>query len=200
MLVSDRANCSPEIMEAIKNDIEIFADHAEIIMITKKKQEHRVLIDLEDIDKVKDYSWCKSSDGSVYNAATNIHLRRLLLDFPEEKVTHKDGNKMNCRKSNLELKTNQGDNEYLIFEDHAEIIVPDTNGIEHNVLIDLEDIDKVKDFKWLYKTGEGSIWSSEAGTYLRRIIMNCSEEEYLLHKNRQKPPKIVRETRFSLLL
>lgn len=82
--------------------------------------------------------------------------------------------------------TLQGKNTIDIFEDHAEIIITYKKTQEFRVLIDNEDIDKVKDFKWLYKTGEGSIWSNEARTYLRRIVMNCSEEEYLLHKNDNK--------------
>jgi hypothetical protein len=166
-----------------KNTIEIFADyHAEIIIITKEKQELRAIIDAEDVDKVKDYSWCKSSDGSVYNAATRIHLRRLLLDNPEEKVTHKDGNKMNCRKSNLEFKTNQGDNEYLIFEDHAEIIVPGTDGNEHHALIDLEDIDKCKGYYWRFHESVGIRCKK---TLLHRLLTNCEGKE-VIHKNGNK--------------
>jgi hypothetical protein len=166
-----------------KNNIEIFKDHAEIIIITKNsKTEYRVLIDLEDIDKVKDYSWCKSSDGSVYNAATRIHLRRLLLDYPVEKVTHKDGDKMNCKKSNLEFRTNQGDNEYLIFEDHAEIIVPGTDGNEYHALIDLEDIDKCKGYYWRFHESVGIRCKQ---TLLHRLLTNCEGKE-VIHKNGHK--------------
>lgn len=167
-----------------KNTIEIFADyHAEIIMITKSsKTEYRVMIDAEDVDKVKDYNWCRHNDGSIWCTELQAYLRRFLLDYPEGSISHKDGDKMNCRKSNLEIRRTCKTNDYLMFEDHAEIIAADKTGKEHHVLIDLEDVDMCKEVNWTVNN-TGVCGKKKL---LHRVLMGEPEGDFVIHKNGEK--------------
>ena len=62
LLISDRANCSPEIMEAIKNDI---------IKVISKYME----IDAEGLDIQITQTECEGSQGTVPALYANIPIR-----------------------------------------------------------------------------------------------------------------------------
>jgi len=91
------------------NEIVIYDTYAEIILYDLKNEEKcRAIIDIEDIDKVKNYKW--SEMGSGYATATyykgdmktGILLHRLIMGLDDEKdYDHKDGNRKDCRKQNL---------------------------------------------------------------------------------------------------
>ena len=81
--------------------------------------ERGVLIDAEDIDKIKNYRWClaKNLNGGWY-AFTNcekgkkMYLHRFIMDCPEDKVIdHKNGNTLDNRKRNLKICTQRQNNQ-----------------------------------------------------------------------------------------
>lgn len=92
------------------NEIVEYDDHAEIVLYNKQHEEvGRALIDLEDIDKVKDRIWymsngyAKSNKSSLGNA---IKLHRLIIDCPDDKVVdHINHNGLDNRKENLRICT-----------------------------------------------------------------------------------------------
>ena len=99
-----------------KNKIEIKETHAEIILHSvqqageSSKEVARVLIDLEDIDKVKERKWSLSSKGYArnYTEGKNLFMHRLLIEVPDGfLVDHVNGNGLDNRKENLRLVTNQ---------------------------------------------------------------------------------------------
>lgn len=93
-----------------ENTINIYADHAEIIL---ENRQHDVvgkaMIDLEDIDKCKQYRWYTSASNTMtYVRNTGIGvLHRFIFDIDVNDRTtiirHIDGNTFNCRKSNLTI-------------------------------------------------------------------------------------------------
>lgn len=91
------------------NEIIEYDDYAEVIIYNRDcKEKARTLIDLEDIDKVKQYKWNLNAREYVYTDSTNILLHRLIMNCPDDKVVdHINHNKLDNRKSNLRICTQQ---------------------------------------------------------------------------------------------
>lgn len=91
------------------NEIIIYETHAEIILYDKNSQEiARALIDVEDVDTVKEYKWYLKKEGYVYYAKESIRLHRLIMDAQEDEIVdHINGDKLDNRKSNLRICTQQ---------------------------------------------------------------------------------------------
>jgi len=84
-----------------------------IIINDNKLGTFESLIDIEDVEKVKDLFWRLRFDGSNYyvehcRRKGRIHLHRLLIDCPDDKVVdHIDHNGLNNKKENLRICTHQ---------------------------------------------------------------------------------------------
>lgn len=63
------------------------------------------LIDLEDLDKIKQYKWCKDKNNYVKNSQQE-YLHRIILDAKSEYVDHINGNHLDNRKINLRICNN----------------------------------------------------------------------------------------------
>lgn len=94
------------------NEILEHNDYAEIVLYDKNNEEFaKALIDLEDIDKVKEYKWCLNNTGYIHNRKNNIMLHRLIMDCPDDKVVdHINHNPLDNRKENLRICTPQQNN------------------------------------------------------------------------------------------
>ncbi|MFA6074017.1 MAG: hypothetical protein WC758_07920 [Candidatus Woesearchaeota archaeon] len=71
----------------------------------KKKIVAKVIIDIEDIDKIKNYKWSLSSDyaRTCINKKT-VRMHQLLLSAPDGKVVHHiNHNTFDNRKKNLKI-------------------------------------------------------------------------------------------------
>ena len=83
------------------------ADYVEIV--TRKNQ--RIIIDHEDFEKCKIVSWCVDDRGYANGKNTKIgtvRLHRFILNAPADKqVDHINRDKLDNRKSNLRIVTNQ---------------------------------------------------------------------------------------------
>ena len=95
-----------------KDRIEIFNDHAEIILIDRKNNEKaRALIGLEDVIRCKEYTWFLSTRNYVLSKTQegkNIKLHRFIMDIldkPKVICDHIDRNPLNNQKNNLRLCT-----------------------------------------------------------------------------------------------
>ena len=90
------------------NEIILFENHAEIVIYNKKCEEiDRAIIDLEDVEKVKKYKWCKTSKGYILSNDKKL-LHRYITNCPENMtVDHINKNKLDNRKSNLRICTMQ---------------------------------------------------------------------------------------------
>lgn len=98
-----------------ENEIVIRPDYAEIVVYDKQNNEcGRGLIDLEDVDKVKQYKWHLNTGPRGVDVLSNTTVGRLssfLISPPEGFVIlHKNGNGLDSRKSNIEVvsHTEQG--------------------------------------------------------------------------------------------
>ena len=93
------------------NKIVEYEDHAEIILYNKNYEEvGRTLIDLEDIDKVKNLRWCLNGNGYALHGTykNKVFLHRLLTNCPDDMmVDHINRNPLDNRKSNLRIVNNQ---------------------------------------------------------------------------------------------
>lgn len=93
------------------NEIKIFNDFAKIIVNSKKFGIKEVLIDLDDIEKVKKYTWCLTHGRDMILYAMTktsenktIKLHRYLMNCPNNKVIdHINHNTLDNRKFNLKV-------------------------------------------------------------------------------------------------
>lgn len=91
------------------NEIIIYEDYAEIVLYDQygNEREERGIIDLDDIEKIKEYKWCYSN-GYIGCFKLNTRLHRFILDCNKnEVVDHINGNKLDNRKRNLRICTQQ---------------------------------------------------------------------------------------------
>ena len=80
----------------------------------------------------------------------------------------------------------QSKNEIVLHDTYAEIILYDRSGNEKaRALIDLDDIERVKDIRW-HLDGRGYVVSNDNTFRLHRLIMNCQNELVVDHINRIK--------------
>lgn len=89
-----------------KNEI-IIKDNSAIIYLYNKEGEKiaEALIDIEDVDRVKNYKW-RLSYGYANNRMTGISLQNLIMNFTSDGVyiiDHINRNRLDCKKSNLRL-------------------------------------------------------------------------------------------------
>lgn len=93
------------------NEIIIHEDYAEIILYNKQCEEiARALIDLDDVDRVKNYKWGLHSCGYVEHGRhdNQILLHRLIMNPQDDMVVdHINHNPLDNRKSNLRICTQQ---------------------------------------------------------------------------------------------
>jgi hypothetical protein len=95
-----------------RNQIIYKEDYAELI-IDKKGDRFVVAIDKEDVQKALLYKWYVSSHGYVVHKSDKevTYLHHLVMGVEGEKgkvyIDHEDKNKLNNRKSNLRITTNQ---------------------------------------------------------------------------------------------
>ena len=93
------------------NEIVICEDYAEIVLYNKDNIKiARALIDIEDIDKIKNYKWYLNSDGYVYNNKVGLLHRFLIGPSNDMVVDHINNNKFDNRKANLRICTAQQNN------------------------------------------------------------------------------------------
>ena len=88
------------------NDIILYDDYAEIIILDNKSNEvGRAKIDLDDVDRVGQYKWHISHGYACCNE-NKIRLHRLIMDCPDDMIVdHINHNRLDNRKCNLRICT-----------------------------------------------------------------------------------------------
>jgi hypothetical protein len=95
------------------NKILIAKDHAKIVIDSEKYGKQYALIDKEDIDKIKNYTWClmavKLKDETVLYVQSNKKLlHREIMNNPiGMQIDHINHNPLDNRKSNLRVCTSK---------------------------------------------------------------------------------------------
>jgi hypothetical protein len=83
----------------------------EFIIHSPKHGNYTVLIDDEDVDKIKNINWCICIKGElrkkvyVKKVRSNIYMHRFLMNEPNSIVDHINGNTLDNRKLNLRICT-----------------------------------------------------------------------------------------------
>lgn len=104
------------------NEIIKYDNHAEIILYDKYGKEiNRALIDLEDIDKVKNFKWCINPQGYAIcskgiDNKKYIRLHHYIFTNPNEDnlfIDHINRNRLDNRKSNLRIVSKADNNKNL---------------------------------------------------------------------------------------
>ena len=93
------------------NEIIEHEDYAEIILYNSQCDEvARALIDLDDVDRVKKHKWYLDYYNYVCSH-TYLRIHRLIMDCPDDMVVdHINHNRLDNRKSNLRVCTQQQNN------------------------------------------------------------------------------------------
>jgi hypothetical protein len=90
------------------NEIVLYEDYAEIVMYdTKCYEKARAIIDIEDVDKLKEYKW--NCEVNLHVHSGNTWLHRLLMNCNDDNlvVDHINHNPLDNRKGNLRICTPQ---------------------------------------------------------------------------------------------
>ena len=83
-------------------------------------------------------------------------------------------------------RTRYDENEIIKYDDYAEIVIYNHHCEEiARALIDLDDINKIKKYKWSLK-GNGYIAAGDNGVMLHKIITNTNKNEIVDHINGNK--------------
>ncbi len=93
------------------NEIIIHNKYAEILLYDRKCNAiDKTIIDLDDVEKVKNIKWWKNKRG--YVNSKNIMLHKFIMNCPKDKVVdHINHNPLDNRKCNLRICT-QGENRF----------------------------------------------------------------------------------------
>lgn len=91
------------------NKYETNNEYTTLIIIDNKNRITKVLVDNDDVDTLKHYSFRVNSNGYI-KTQNNIYLHRLIKDVPSGyEIDHINRNKLDNRKNNLRI-TNHKDN------------------------------------------------------------------------------------------
>jgi len=157
-----------------------------VVILTTKK--FRILVDVDDFEKIKRYSWF-ISNGYVYANINNkkIMITKFLLKpkHLRRRTYYLNGNALDNRKSNISLSKN-------IFIDNkggTHTIIINCKAGECRVLIDSEDIEKVKDITWGINKNRyvcTKLFNPRRTLYLSRYLLNLNGELDIDHINLDK--------------
>lgn len=84
-------------------------NHAEILLydFLQEELDEKVIIDIEDVDRIKDIRWDKKSSCIVGESFKEKVLIENVIMNTKEKVIFNDGNYLNCKKENLNIVENK---------------------------------------------------------------------------------------------
>lgn len=116
-------HCSPECQRKARINDNYYVEHDTYteLMVQYKTEYVSVFIDKEDVEKVKQISWCLSREKSIDKFYVisrvglknkTIYLHRYIMDCPEEMVVdHINHNPLDNRKDNLRVCNQWGNNQ-----------------------------------------------------------------------------------------
>ena len=147
-------------------------------------------LDDEDYERLKDFNWVlrhapggtitaqRSFKGKYINLAHDV-----LQDDKKFHIVYKDNNRLNCTKENLLFGTASKKQlpSSLISIVNDEVII--SNGKNTIAIVDIDDLEKVKNIRWNYIKGRGVLGEvNKKQVKLTSIILNIKPGEYYLTK------------------
>ena len=175
------------------NEIKLKSDHAVIYLVSRTYEiVGKAKIDLEDVEKVKDYKWCLTANGTAMNSEVGTLKRFILGSEPKSRHSHLNENKLDCRKHNLKelRKPRKEINQYTpntikIKEKYALVYLRNKKQeVIAKARISLKDVKRVSKYKWCC-SGNGYAFAHRVGL-LHRFVMRAEDGVMYDHKNRNK--------------
>ena len=98
-----------------RNEYVLYDDYAEIVIKTEKHGTFYTKIDLEDVERCRDYTWRISYRKSKWYIGTSkkkpkirMYLHRFIMNCPDKfEVDHQNGDGFDNRKNNLKIVTHK---------------------------------------------------------------------------------------------
>lgn len=152
-----------------------------------------VNVDEDDFEKFGVINWglCKSNSGLSVRGWDNsvrpriqVRLSRLIVNAEDgDMVYFKDGNGLNLTKSNLVVRYRQKFIEHPYF---YKLLIYDKNEVEHTVLLDKQDYDKVKDYNWRITKNKNKFYvnvSQRGHRSMHSMLMGLDDDLIIDHKD-----------------
>jgi anaerobic ribonucleoside-triphosphate reductase activating protein len=147
-------------------------------------------LDDDDYERLKDFKWVlRFSPGGTISAHRSLKgkyinlVHDVLQDDKTFHIIYKDNNRFNCTKNNLLFGTasKKQSPESLISIVNNEAVISD--GKKAIAIVDIDDLEKVKNIRWNYVEGRGVIGKvNKKQIRLTSIILNIEPGEYYLTK------------------
>lgn len=134
--------------------------------------------------KICEICGCNENETQQMYGKNTKHSLGMVLCYKHYQQSRRSGKITN---PNKQVRNQYQPNEIILCEDYAIIILYDKDGVKNGeTLIDLDDVERCKDYKWTLNRGYVSTRVNNKNMRLQRYLMNVTDVHVLVdHINRE---------------